>query len=42
MVILGAGLAGSSLARVLSELGWDTLLLERRHFPHHKVCGEFL
>jgi flavin-dependent dehydrogenase len=42
VVILGAGLAGSSLAKVLSELGWDVLLLERRHFPHHKVCGEFL
>jgi flavin-dependent dehydrogenase len=42
MVILGAGLAGSSLAKVLSELGWDVVLLERRNFPHHKVCGEFL
>jgi flavin-dependent dehydrogenase len=42
IVILGAGLAGSSLATVLSSLGWDVLLLERRTLPSHKVCGEFL
>lgn len=42
VVIVGAGLAGSSLATVLSGLGWDVLLLERRHLPQHKVCGEFL
>jgi flavin-dependent dehydrogenase len=42
VVIVGAGLAGSSLATVLSNLGWDVLLLERRHLPQHKVCGEFL
>jgi flavin-dependent dehydrogenase len=42
VVIIGAGLAGSSLAAALGSLGWDVLLLERRHLPHHKVCGEFL
>jgi flavin-dependent dehydrogenase len=42
VVILGAGPAGSSLAAVLGKLGWDVVLLERRNFPHHKVCGEFL
>ena len=42
VVIVGAGLAGSSLATVLSNLGWDVLLVERRHLPQHKVCGEFL
>lgn len=42
VVIVGAGLSGSSLATVLSALGWDVLLLERRHLPQHKVCGEFL
>lgn len=42
VVIVGAGPAGSALAGVLGELGWDVLLLERRSFPHHKVCGEFL
>jgi flavin-dependent dehydrogenase len=42
IVIIGAGLAGSSLATVLAGHGWDVLLLERRQLPQHKVCGEFL
>ena len=42
IVIIGAGLAGSSLAAALAERGWDVLLLERRQRPQHKVCGEFL
>jgi flavin-dependent dehydrogenase len=42
VLIVGAGPAGSALAGVLGALGWDALLLERRSFPHHKVCGEFL
>jgi len=42
VVIVGAGLAGSGLATVLGNLGWDVLLAERRHLPQHKVCGEFL
>ena len=42
IVIIGAGVAGSSLATVLAGHGWDVLLLERRQLPQHKVCGEFL
>jgi menaquinone-9 beta-reductase len=42
LVIIGAGVAGSSLAAALASRGWDVALLERRQFPHHKVCGEFL
>ncbi|WP_224726417.1 NAD(P)/FAD-dependent oxidoreductase [Paenibacillus vietnamensis] len=40
--VLGAGLAGSSLAGALAGKGWRTLLLDRQTFPRHKVCGEFL
>lgn len=40
--VLGAGLAGSSIAKALADKGWDTLLLDRQSFPRHKVCGEFL
>ncbi|WP_424767623.1 NAD(P)/FAD-dependent oxidoreductase [Paenibacillus sp. sgz302251] len=40
--VLGAGLAGSSLAKDLADRGWDTVLLDRQTFPRHKVCGEFL
>ncbi len=42
IAILGSGLAGSGLATRLSMQGWKVLLIERRHLPQHKVCGEFL
>jgi flavin-dependent dehydrogenase len=42
IVIVGAGLAGSSLATALAREGWKVLLLEQGDFPRHKVCGEFL
>jgi flavin-dependent dehydrogenase len=35
-------MAGSSVAKALADKGWDTLLIDRRPFPRHKVCGEFL
>lgn len=41
-VVIGGGLAGSSLAIRLAHLGWKTLLLDRQTFPRHKACGEFL
>ncbi|SFK97687.1 Dehydrogenase (flavoprotein) [Paenibacillus sp. 1_12] len=40
--VLGAGIAGSSLAKSLADQGWDTVLIDRQLFPRHKVCGEFL
>lgn len=42
VVVVGAGPAGSAAATALARQGWDVLLLERDHFPRHKVCGEFL
>lgn len=41
-LIIGAGLAGSAIATALAGRGWDVLLVERDHFPRHKVCGEFI
>ncbi|MCJ8012414.1 NAD(P)/FAD-dependent oxidoreductase [Paenibacillus sp. KQZ6P-2] len=41
-VVIGGGLAGSSLAIRLAALGWKTMLLDRQSFPRHKACGEFL
>ncbi|MGI4854145.1 MAG: NAD(P)/FAD-dependent oxidoreductase [Janthinobacterium lividum] len=41
-VVLGGGLAGTSLALQLAAAGRDVLLLERSRGPHGKVCGEFL
>lgn len=42
LIIIGAGIAGSSMAATMAERGWDVLLLDRDCFPRHKVCGEFL
>jgi 2-polyprenyl-6-methoxyphenol hydroxylase-like FAD-dependent oxidoreductase len=41
-VIIGAGLAGSALAILLSEAGRPYILLEKTRSAHHKVCGEFI
>lgn len=41
-VIVGAGLAGCSLAIDLARGGHRVLLLERQSYPAHKLCGEFL
>lgn len=42
VAVLGAGIAGSSLAKAMADRGWDTVLIDRHSFPRHKVCGEFL
>jgi|HigsolmetaGSP11D_1036233.scaffolds.fasta_scaffold02404_4 flavin-dependent dehydrogenase len=42
VVVAGAGLAGISAAKALQERGWRTICCDRRSFPRHKVCGEFL
>ncbi|TDF92806.1 NAD(P)/FAD-dependent oxidoreductase [Paenibacillus piri] len=42
VAVLGAGIAGSSLAKSLADRGWETVLIDRQQFPRHKVCGEFL
>ncbi|NEN85015.1 NAD(P)/FAD-dependent oxidoreductase [Paenibacillus elgii] len=42
MVVIGAGISGSSMAKVLADRGWDVILIDGNRFPRHKVCGEFL
>lgn len=39
-VIIGAGLAGSTCAILLSRAGWNVALVEKQSFPRRKVCGE--
>ncbi|PNX48584.1 MAG: hypothetical protein BV459_02055 [Thermoplasmata archaeon M11B2D] len=39
VAIVGAGPAGSTAAKVLSEKGLSTLLLEKAIFPREKPCG---
>jgi flavin-dependent dehydrogenase len=41
-LIIGAGPAGSTAARVLAQAGWSVALVERSAFPRRKVCGEFI
>lgn len=41
-VVVGAGLAGSSVAIRLARAGWSVALIERQRFPRRKVCGECL
>lgn len=40
VVIVGAGLAGSTAAILLSRAGWSVGLIEQQTFPRRKVCGE--
>jgi geranylgeranyl reductase family protein len=42
VIIIGGGPAGSALATLLARRGISALLLEEKHMPRHKVCGEFL
>jgi len=39
VIVVGAGPAGSSAARVAAEAGATVLLLDRARFPRYKTCG---
>ena len=41
-IIIGGGPAGSSAAISLSKRGARVLVLEEKHMPRGKVCGEFI
>lgn len=40
--IIGGGLAGLTLAIRLSSQGLSTILFEKKSYPFHKVCGEYV
>ena len=42
LIVAGAGPAGSACAITAARIGARVLLLEKDHFPRHKVCGEFI
>jgi menaquinone-9 beta-reductase len=42
VLVVGAGLAGSTAAIQLARAGWSVALIERQRFPRRKVCGECL
>ena len=41
-ILIGGGLAGLCSAISLRLAGFKILLLEKNHYPKHKVCGEYV
>src|SRR5262245_29407344 len=41
-IIIGGGPAGSAAAISMSQRGASVLLLEEKHMPRGKLCGEFI
>jgi len=41
-VIIGAGPAGATAAKLLAQAGRRVALVEKAEFPRRKVCGEFI
>lgn len=42
IIIVGGGLAGLTYAIHLLKSGFDVTLIEKNHYPQHKVCGEYI
>jgi menaquinone-9 beta-reductase len=42
LIVIGGGPAGAAAAITASRKRARVLLLERGHYPRHKVCGEFI
>lgn len=42
IVIIGGGLAGLINSIRLSRAGYEVLLLEKKKYPFHRVCGEYV
>lgn len=40
--IIGGGLAGLTAAIQLAKKGRSVVLVEKNHYPFHKVCGEYI
>jgi len=41
-IIIGGGVAGLSLAVYLAQSGARVTVIEKKHYPLHKVCGEYI
>ena len=41
-IAVGGGLAGAAFALELARRGGRVVIVERKHAPEHKVCGDFL
>ncbi|WP_425636444.1 NAD(P)/FAD-dependent oxidoreductase [Algoriphagus yeomjeoni] len=41
-VVIGGGLAGLISSYLLAKAGREVLLVEKKNYPFHRVCGEYL
>ncbi len=42
IIIIGGGLSGLINAILLAKAGLEVLLIEKKQYPFHKVCGEYV
>jgi flavin-dependent dehydrogenase len=42
VIVVGGGLAGLTAAILLSRMKKNVLLIEKKTYPFHKVCGEYI
>ncbi len=42
VLVVGAGPGGSACAYWLADAGWDVAVVEKKHFPRVKTCGDGL
>lgn len=42
IIIIGGGISGLISAVLLQRCGFDVTLIEKRTFPFHRVCGEYI
>ncbi len=42
VVVVGGGPSGSSCAYWLADAGWNVAVVEKKHFPREKTCGDGL
>lgn len=42
LAIAGGGLGGLALAILSARAGFRTVLIEKHHYPLHRVCGEYI
>ncbi len=42
VLVVGGGPSGAAAAYWLASAGWDVLVVEKKHFPREKTCGDGL
>jgi len=42
IIIIGGGIAGLTNAIILARAGFAVLVIEKKYYPLHKVCGEYI